>query len=344
MAGTNDFLPIGTAGGANVETQVAYAADPVRLPFYADAAIPAAKVHGKMLRQQSVIVSQFAQMLADYSNLNMLDDGNLATILANMKTQFRIRLLAPITFYIATTGNDTTGNGTIGNPWRTAQKAYLVLRDSYDINGYDVTIMRAAGTYTDNVGVSGQLVGQGSGLIIFDGASAATVIVNCANPNYSSNAGASIKVQNQTLNQSVNFTLIASRAGILQYGNVIFGTLPAGGSHVNATNGGVIIQFTNYTITGGGGAHFSSDGAGMVILPGGLTVTLTGTPAFTGGFALAQRLGLIQDVLVTTFVGAATGGRYAAVSNGVIDTNGQGVNHYPGSSAGATSTGGQYLP
>jgi hypothetical protein len=43
-----------------------------------------------------------------------------------------------------------------------------------------------------------------------------------------------------------------------------------------------------------------------------------------------------------TFSGTWSGTRYVAVLNGTINTNGAGVNFFPGTVAGSTGTGGQY--
>lgn len=85
---TNDFLPIATAGGANVQTQVAYAADPDRTGFFADGIAPDANQHGKMFRQVSSIISALAQCVCDLTGLDMLDNGVLATLITNLKTMF----------------------------------------------------------------------------------------------------------------------------------------------------------------------------------------------------------------------------------------------------------------
>jgi hypothetical protein len=47
------------------------------------------------------------------------------------------------TYYVSTTGDDDTGNGTVGNPWRTIQKAI----DALNVTGDGDTIMVAAGEY-----------------------------------------------------------------------------------------------------------------------------------------------------------------------------------------------------
>lgn len=90
MPPTNDFLEIATAGGANVQTQVDYAADPDRTAFFADGASPDADQHGKMFRQQSVIAHMIAQAICDITALDMLDDGNAATQLARFKSMLAL--------------------------------------------------------------------------------------------------------------------------------------------------------------------------------------------------------------------------------------------------------------
>jgi hypothetical protein len=71
-----------------------------------------------------------------------------------------------------------------------------------------------------------------------------------------------------------------------------------------------------------------------------ITVTLVGTPNFNSGFVAASDGTVLAPV--NTFAGGATGPRYLAVLNGVIDTQGRGSNYFPGSVAGSTQTGGQY--
>ena len=49
-------------------------------------------------------------------------------------------------FYFATTGNDTTGNGTIGNPWRTVAKANTIV----PIPGVHTDLLFSAGDYRND--------------------------------------------------------------------------------------------------------------------------------------------------------------------------------------------------
>lgn len=276
-----------------------------------------------------------------------LDKTKNNQLLAALKGPLaRIRLTANTTFFVATTGNDVTGDGTVGNPYRTSSKVVSLLQSNYDLNSKTVTVFRQAGAYNDPVAVNGPLVGQsGAAQLVFDGVGA-TAVVTCAGPCYLANTGGAFTLKNQKLVETTNFTVLASNGSSITLGaGLEFGTAPSGGSHINATSGGFMQITANYAISGGAGAHFSVDGASNISIVGGITATLTGTPAFTAAFALAQRGGVITDVSPgsITFVGGATGPRYSIVTNGVIDTAGGGASHYPGNAAGATATGGQYV-
>lgn len=73
------------------------------------------------------------------------------------------------TYYIATTGNDTTGDGSSGNPWLTISKAHTAA-SSGD------TVMVAAGTYTwtdQTFTKSLTIIGAGITQTVFNGGGAA---------------------------------------------------------------------------------------------------------------------------------------------------------------------------
>ncbi len=129
---------------------------------------------------------------------------------------------------------------------------------------------------------------------------------------------------------------MADAASWIDFEGVEFG---ACGTQVAARLNGVARGYGDYEIVDDAAQHVQADTGGRVDLSG-ITVTLTGTPAFTT-FANAKRLGsIVADG--TTYSGAATGARYSATLNGIIDTNGAGATALPGDSAGATATGGQY--
>jgi hypothetical protein len=57
-------------------------------------------------------------------------------------------ITTPVTLYVATTGNDTTGQGTLAAPWATPQRAMQYLSDYTIEQGVAVTVSVADGTYT----------------------------------------------------------------------------------------------------------------------------------------------------------------------------------------------------
>ena len=261
------------------------------------------------------------------------------SLLAQLQSQ-RIRMQANTTFYVATTGNDANTGLTVGSPWATVQHAISVLQKSYDLNGFTATILRANGTYNESVSVAGPLVGQvGAANLVISASGSANVTVNATSGScYDASAGGSFTVQNQKLvaTSGTGICLSASSATI-QHSGCNFGA--ANLYHCNAAYGGAVSAVGNYTISGSAVAHATASGCGSVIFSG-LTVTLTGTPAFTQ-FAFALQLGFISSNLCT-FSGSATGSRYTVSRNGMIETLGGGANYFPGNAAGTANTGGVY--
>jgi hypothetical protein len=114
-----------------------------------------------------------------------------------------------------------------------------------------------------------------------------------------------------------------------------------GYGHTYLARGSLLELAGSYTISGGGTLHFTVDQKSTVATLGSITITLTGTPTFTNQFVRAVENGH-AFLAAITFVGTATGVRYLAQLNGVIQTNGGGPSYFPGTSNGLTATGGQY--
>ena len=98
---------------------------------------------------------------------------------------------------------------------------------------------------------------------------------------------------------------------------------------------------TNFSIVGGAAQLIRALTGGIVSVVTS-TITVTGTPAFTT-FAQAEGGVISFYSPTTTFSGSATGARYSATLNAVINTFGGGANYFPGNAGGATGTGGQHL-
>lgn len=248
-------------------------------------------------------------------------------------------LTESLNLYIAPSGSNISGDGSQGNPWATLQFAHDWAVRNINLNGYDVNINMAAGTYTDGFfGVADQ---EGSGFINFvgDTVTPSNVLVQVAGTCFQNYAG-KIGVSGMKMIASGGYALYsAQRSEIYTRGPVEFGACSVG--HVTATMGGLLRFNANYTISGGAPYHITTDVGGRVILTG-ITATLTGTPAFSSAFARAGSNSNIYRAGSQVWSGAATGTRYSAVMNGAIYVGGQGSDYFPGSVAGSVATGGQY--
>lgn len=84
MAVTNDFLPWATGGGANVESQAVYVADPA-VPIGIAHGTASSPLSNKTWRQASVWAYCLGQLIVDQLGVSASDDGVVATLLANLK-------------------------------------------------------------------------------------------------------------------------------------------------------------------------------------------------------------------------------------------------------------------
>lgn len=76
MSGTNQYLPFGTGGGANVITPSAYATHSLR-PLGHQPGVALSEVANTTWRQASVAASAVAQLVTEIASVDMLDDGSV---------------------------------------------------------------------------------------------------------------------------------------------------------------------------------------------------------------------------------------------------------------------------
>lgn len=252
-------------------------------------------------------------------------------------------------YYIRTDGSDSNTGlaNTAGGAFLTIQHAYNIICQTLDLGGFTVTINIGTGSF---LGCTQNTSWVGGGFIIFSGnGSANTTIdsdgVTSSIVNVATTLTGNLRVANMQINDTGGWNCLnLGGVCIVDCGaDVKFGTSVA--AHISTPAPGALFDNNNYggtayTINGNATYHFFALASGSRIR-GGTSVTLTGTPAFAGAFAYATGLGQIRST--GTFTGSATGQRYLADTNGVIDANGNGVNYFPGDVAGATATGGQYV-
>lgn len=258
----------------------------------------------------------------------------------------RTLLTANLALFVSPTGNDANP-GTPGAPFATIQAAVNAVLHNYDFNGFTPTINVANGTYTGQTIISGLPLGAPTINLIGNTASPGSCVINVPSGTcVTAVSGASLTILGFTLispgsgsGGSAAFgTGLLSSLSSISFGAMVFGACT--NYHVAASNGGNITAISAYTVAGSAAAHLITDANGVINVSGGV-ITLSGTPAFSGAFALAQRASVLQAI-GTTFIGSATGVRASATLNAVIYTAGGGATYFPGNAANSTGTGGQY--
>jgi hypothetical protein len=257
----------------------------------------------------------------------------------------RPKLTAVRTYYVRPDGSDSNTGlvNTSAGAFLTVQKAIDIVA-TLDCSIYDVTIQLGAGTYTLTTQlILKSIVGSGSVIIIGDETTPTNVIVDVVSCSaftaisipYTIYKLRGMQIRSSTANGGSG--ILSSTNSNIEFQNLNFG---AGlGQQIRADDGGRIKCTGNYTISGGGMNHLV--GVNGLIRIQAVTVTVTGTPAFTDAFINA---GYNSTCVVNsiTFSGSATGVRYIVASNSVVFCGGVST-YFPGGTAGSTATGGQYI-
>jgi hypothetical protein len=250
-------------------------------------------------------------------------------------------LTANRTYYVRTDGSDSNNGlaNTAGGAFLTIQKAFDTV-SALDCSIYSVIIQAGDGARTTGASFRGHL---GSGTVTLRGnlttpANCSITATNTHCINVSNNGRLYIggfKLSTVSWGNCLN----VEAGSTLQFnGAMDFGVAVSG--HMS-TSGGIIEGRSNYTISGGSQRHVASSAGGMIDLQN-LTVTLTGTPAWSIEFAYFSMHGRISMYAVT-YSGAATGKRYSGDTTAIIQTFGAGTasTYFPGNSNGTVSTGAQ---
>lgn len=250
----------------------------------------------------------------------------------------REKLSANRTYYVRPDGSDSNNGlvNTAGGAFFTIGKAVSTAQ-ALDLSNFNVTIQLADGTYNETVMVTAPFLGTGMVTIKGNAATPANVIVGSATASGFSVSGAGTRLAIQDLRPRAGASgnaIEVRKQGYLAFSNLSFPAIA--NAHLLADSYGIAECTGSYAIAGGAASHISMQGPSEVIVLG-VTVTLSGTPAFTT-FADCNFLGFIK-LISNTFSGTATGKRHNVVTNGVIQANGATL---PGSIAGTTATGGQY--
>jgi len=257
----------------------------------------------------------------------------------------RIPLLAPTTFYVSTSGSDTTGLGTSLSPWRTWQFAYNTVANTYDFRGFQVTLT-STGAFTYTVGLAIGSGWTGGGSLVLDGNG--STIASASGPAISTNGpplAGLITLQNFTLTSVGGSAILHTVPGTFNVrAGMVYGTCTV--AHFQLFNTGPQVQlFNNYTITGGALFHLAVAFTGSALRSNAaLTITHANPVTFSSGYALTDLQGLLYFP-GNTFVnpGNVTGPRFSCNNNSLMYVAGAGLAYFPGTVAGTQTNNGQYF-
>ncbi len=250
------------------------------------------------------------------------------------------------TYYVRTDGNDSNTGlvNNAGGAFLTIAKAISVVADTLDLAGNTVTIQLGDGTWTTPVSLTRRWVGGPPEAVTLQGntSTPGNVTINTTSANALSISGPGVGITLAYMD--VKTTTSGYGVNVEDGAKVVVGAGMRFGACVNAQifarKNSIVVAYSNYTINGGAAQHVYID-TNAVLIAQSLTITLTGTPAFSGQFMFVDA-GAMVVYNGHTFSGSATGARYSVTLNGAIQTFGGGATYLPGNSAGSTGTGGQY--
>ncbi len=248
----------------------------------------------------------------------------------------RVKLGASTTLYVATTGNNANTGLTSAAPFATIQHALDFITNSIDLSKHNLSIQLADGTYTEGAYLGVGWVGGTAWNVVITGnpSSPGNVVLSTSGACVTASGdGSGCRVEHLRMDSSTLACLYTVMGAYITFGSVIFGN--ANDAHMLSDNG--IFNVSNdYTIAGSAPYHISCRWNGMFQMFQ-RTITIQNTPHFSYAFVRADFGGAIHYD-TANIVGAASGKRYEARGNGVIDTSGVTL---PGNVAGTIDSGGQ---
>lgn len=261
----------------------------------------------------------------------------------------RERLAANRFYYVATTGNDANDGLAVGTPFLTIQKAVDVVA-ALDLSIFEATIQVADGSYIGQVILKNLI--SGSARLKGNITTPANVIITTAGLGiHCVTTTPLVGVNNWTVEGfrlvSGNYGVYLDQNSLVYLGAMEYGAVPAlTGAHIYAAGNSVISIAANYRIIADAAYHWYLEDSSVLNCRG-RTIDLIGTRNFSF-FAVLQRIAsayagfnMFKDGAGNPAV--ATGVRYVVTRNAVFDSEGGGPNYLPGSAAGFTQTGGQYI-
>jgi hypothetical protein len=256
-------------------------------------------------------------------------------------------LTANRTYFVRTNGNDANNGlaNSAAGAFRNIARG-LAAALALDLNGFDCTIQIADGTYTESVLMASPQTGAGRIILSGNTTTPANVTISANGSGVRvRGAGSRLHVQGLKVAATGVGCFHAESGGTIDIiGTVEVGAASAGHHFIAIGNANILVNQTAYVpirIAGSAaGFHLYATGQGYIFVQ--LTAWTVVSAVTLGGFAGAFNGEIFAYSNTFSNATNVTGARHNASLNGVINTNGGGASYFPGTSAGTTSTGGQF--
>lgn len=280
-------------------------------------------------------------------DLDPTDDTMLYRAIQQMLGNGSTILKDDVTLYVNPAIGDDANDGTsnvAGKALKTIQMA-ITKAYSFIAGSHKATIRLASGLY--NAGFTTPTVAGPNVEVIGDETTPANVqivstillgaVLSVQGPNVMWIKG--VKVSDAAGGNAANL-IRANTGAIVSLANIEFGG--SGGGSIDAGSGTVYID-GSIRFAGNQGSLFSAGYGGLIQARTGAAFTVVVNITVTVTATVAYGATMLIPGTPWTLLGTVTGARYSATINGILNTNGSGSSYFPGSTAGTTATGGQYL-
>lgn len=288
--------------------------------------------------------------MTEYLFARTTDVPDLAALVAELLFTSLENLTANRTYYVRADGNDNNNgqSDTAGGAFLTQQKAMNTIW-GLNLNNHEVTVEVRAGTYEGFYAEGPLLVGTFGRVTV--NYAVGTNINTTAVPGITLSGGAVLRITGSPTFADAgvegfpHLYIHGEDNGIGSYlymdATATFGRCSTTDGTFKIASGGEATIRSSYTISDDQHEHWDINMLGRMVVRGPITITLTGTPAFTNAFANIRYGGGCRCADIT-FAGSATGKRFHVEDNGWIATNNAGLSYFPGDVAGTLAHGGVY--
>jgi hypothetical protein len=275
--------------------------------------------------------------------------GSALVILGGLQ---RWRLMQATTFYVDQSAGGAFNDGLAPGPTRAFASPQIgidAICNNLDANRQNIVLQFKDDTYTIPIHLYpvtgwGTIGGHSELIIQGNMATPANCLISVANSNCISMVGLTTPWRCQgfrlQVTSGVGNCISVDGSSFFYIGaSMEFGTAP--NAHISVSYKSFVEAVGgSYSIVGGAGNHVNANVSSLADMVG-TNITLIGNPNFSNAFAFASELADVTFQLCT-FTGTAAGSRYSVVLNAVINTGTGNLNFLPGTSPGASASGGQY--